>query len=339
MHPPEWLDPAANVDRLRVGERLLLSRSPEMERVRELCAQAAGSRRPVLITGETGTGKELVARLLHTQGSFEREPFIAVNCAAFPAHLMEDEIFGHKRGAFTDARSDRAGKIASAAQGSLFFDEIGELPLEFQAKLLRLLQENTYSMLGSDQELRAECRFLFATNRDIADLVARNLFRLDLYYRISVFEIQLPPLRNRRSEIAPLVRYFVLRYAAELGLEPPGFEESALSALVAYDWPGNIRELENVSYRLLAGRNLEMIRLTDLPAAIQQALFVNPRLKVAAAEGLPSGTFDELMEARARSLIQQALAQAGGNKAAAARLLGMKRTRLLYQMKELGLDL
>ncbi|MBE7437859.1 MAG: sigma-54-dependent Fis family transcriptional regulator [Spirochaetales bacterium] len=338
MHPPEWLDPAANVERTRVGDRLLLTRSPEMERVLELSAQARESRRPVLITGETGTGKELVARLLHDQGQEGTEPFLAINCAAFPAHLMEDEIFGHKRGAFTDARSDRAGKIAAAGRGSLFFDEMGELPLEFQAKLLRLLQENTYTMLGSDQELRAECRFLFATNRDIAELVARNLFRLDLYYRISVFEIALPPLRQRRSEIAPLVRYFLLRFAAELGAEPPGIEESALAALVAYDWPGNIRELENVMYRLLAGRSREMIRLTDLPMSVQQALFTQPGPGIAASNGLPTGTFDELMQAHARSLIQQALAEAGGNKAAAARRLGMKRTRLIYQMKELGLS-
>ena len=337
-----------------VGDRKLLFASKSMREVIEQADRFATFDRPVLVTGETGTGKELMARLIHNADPRHSDgPFVAVNCAAIPASLWESEIFGHIRGAFTDAATARSGRVAEAAAGTLFFDEIGETPLEMQAKLLRLLQERVYNPVGGDQSRPARCRFLFATNRDLLQMVQAGEFREDLYYRINVFHVHIPPLRERRADIPVLVDHVLKSICDEAGMGVVEPEAEALNALIAYRWPGNIRELENVIVQSLAVASQGFLKATDLPRAVAQSAPVTrasdtwlapPRVR---ATDSPAGdtdlipdrqNFDDVVRAFSRRLIQDALMRAKGNKTRAAELLGMKRNRLRYQIKELELD-
>lgn len=321
-------------------DRTIIYRSALMHGIMEKVNQAAASTRPVLITGETGTGKELFARLMHETERYRGEPFVAVNCAAIPSTLWEDEIFGHVKGAFTDAQSGRDGRVTEAGRGILFFDEIGEMPLEMQAKMLRLLQEGEFNRIGSGVVEKAQCRFVFATNQNMDDMVIRDQFRLDLYYRISVFQIDLPPLRQRKEDIPGIVEHFVRQYAEELGIGVTTVSAEAMDALSRYRWPGNVRELENVIIRSIAACTTEVLALTDLPVAVREARGSTPMTTLPAGSDPDAvhGNYEELVESYARELIVKALRRARGNKSRAAAILGIKRGRLLYQIKELGIE-
>ncbi|HMX56498.1 MAG TPA: sigma-54 dependent transcriptional regulator [Leptospiraceae bacterium] len=320
---------ATEPGRIEIGGRTLIYRSRAMRRLIEQVARAREYRFPVLITGETGTGKELVARMVHSD---DPVPFVAVNCAALPETLWESEVFGHKKGAFTDAKSDRRGRIVEAGDGVLFFDEIGEMPLAMQAKMLRLLQEGQFSPVGSDLTLTAGCRFIFATNRNLADLVKEKKFREDLLYRIRVFHLEVPPLRERPEDIGDLLRFFMERFARDHKRTVPSLEPAALHALVQYRWPGNIREVENAVIRAMAaGSDVLGSELFPEVGGARHASGASSGVAVAI-------DLDSEIRRYSRSLIERALEQAKGNKTQAAELLGIKRTTLRYRMRDIGLE-
>ena len=313
--------------------RTLLYSSPQMEAVMEKCDAAAGNAHPVLIQGETGTGKELIARIIHEKGR-DQSPFVAVNCAAIPSALWEDEIFGHVKGAFTDARRDRAGHIREAAGGTLFFDEIGEMPLEMQSKMLRLLQERVFRPVGGTKSLEVGCRFIFATNKDLEKRIVGGGFRDDLYYRINVFSVQIPPLRERPIDIPILVKHYLEKLAMELDSPVKSISEQAMEALSKYGWPGNIRELENLMIRTLAGTRSEILGIEELPVLNRPENETSSLLPLKAPL---QGKYKELVDEYRKSLILRALKKTNGNKSKAAEYLGVKRTTFNSQLKELGL--
>jgi formate hydrogenlyase transcriptional activator len=279
----------------------------------------------VLIHGETGTGKELVARAIHDSSSRSKRPFIKVNCAAIPATLLESELFGHEKGAFTGAFAQQLGRFELAHQGTLFLDEIGEIPLELQSKLLRALQEQEFERLGSSRTIRVDVRIIAATNRNLKAMIDENRFRADLYYRLNVFPLHVPALRDRREDIPMLTRYFVQRYARRMGRNIETIPACALAALTNYDWPGNIRELQNVVERSVILSNgpelyVDMAELSSRPVA-----------------PTASGRTPILSGENERDLILRALEDArgmvGGPNGAAARL-GLPRTTLQARMRK-----
>ena len=333
--------------RIELERGALVFRSQAMHDVVAAIERLGEFRHPVLITGETGTGKEIVARLLYesgrTQSPAEDAPFIAINCAALPEPLWESEIFGHRKGAFTDARADRQGRIVEAGTGTLFFDEIGEMPLSVQAKMLRLLQDQEFVPLGSDRALTARCRFVFATHRDLNAMSAAGEFRRDLLYRIQVFKIHVPPLRERPEDLQDLVPYFVERFAREHRSEIADVDPNVFVLFAKYRWPGNIRELENTLLRSLAFASGDTLLPAHLlahdsgaEAGTAEHEFSNRLLRQGATGG-PQIPFDQQVRDFSRALITQALHLASGNKSEAARLLGLKRTTLRNRMRDLGL--
>ncbi|HTB15479.1 MAG TPA: sigma 54-interacting transcriptional regulator [Bryobacteraceae bacterium] len=280
----------------------------------------------VLIQGETGTGKELIARAIHEESLRRRGPYVKINCAAIPAGLLESELFGHERGAFTGAVAQTIGRFQLAHSGTLFLDEIGELPLELQPKLLRALQEQEFERLGSTRTLRVDVRIVAATNQDLAHMVAERRFRSDLFYRLNVFPISLPPLRARRDDIALLVYHFVRRFSRLMNKDVEHVTEDTLAALRRYEWPGNIRELQNVIERA-------MIRCCG------SVLSINPEdLKCASANRAcePVCTLAEAEKAHIVETLRRVGWVVGGRTGAAARL-GLPRTTLLHRMQKLGI--
>jgi two-component system response regulator HydG len=298
--------------------------SSAMRRVFEMVGRAAPTDASVLIEGETGTGKELVARALHTRSLRANGPFVAINCAAVPANLIESELFGHARGAFTDAKNAREGLFVQANGGTLFLDEIGELPMEVQPKLLRALQERKVRPLGSNSEISFDARILAATNRDLETRVEERQFRQDLYYRINVLKIQLPPLRERGADVLALAQHLLDRIAPnrKLSVSP-----EAAHKLMGYDWPGNVRELENCMERAAALASSEQIVVQDLPEKVRAHRA--DRVMVCAEDASELVTFDELE----RRYIRRALKMLRGNKSRTAELLGLDR-RTLYRKLE-----
>ena len=298
--------------------------SPVLAQMRDLVTRMADSDTIVLITGESGTGKELVARAIHNQSSRRDQPFVAVNCAAMPAPLLESELFGHARGAFTDARNARRGLFLQAGGGTLFLDEIGEMPMEMQVKLLRVLQQRTVRPVGEDTEYPVHARIVTATNRDLEREVERKRFREDLYYRINVVPIAVPPLRDREGDILQLAQYFVRRCAERSGKAVRGLSPSAARRLLDYDWPGNIRELENCIERAVAVCRLDEITIEDLPAKlVQPAVTSAPKMDELV-------TIDELQ----RRYVSRVLTALNGNKTQAARVLGIDRRSLYRRLAE-----
>jgi DNA-binding NtrC family response regulator len=304
----------------------LIGRSVAMQEIFDLIRRVSGSPVNVLITGESGTGKELVARAIHVHSPRKARPFVAVNCAAIPGTLLESDLFGYKRGAFTDARTDRAGMFVEADGGTIFLDEIGELPLEMQPKLLRVLQEREVRPLGASKAERVDVRVIAATNRDIEASLQAGEFREDLYYRLNVIQIQIPPLRARAEDILPLAEHFLARSAARAGKSLRGFSESANKLLLAYPWPGNVRELENVVERAVALCDREIVGPEDLPPAMRERRNQD-RLAAALAQGL---TLEELE----REYIERVLQAEGGNKTRAAQRLGLDRKTLYRKLEE-----
>jgi DNA-binding NtrC family response regulator len=307
----------------------LIGRSPAMRRVYEIVRQIADTTATVLITGESGTGKELIARAIHRQGGRRDRPFVAVNCAALPAELLESELFGHERGAFTGAHARKLGKFEVAHTGTLLLDEVGSLRLDLQPKLLRALQEREIERVGGTRAIGVDVRIVAATNADLRQAVAVGRFREDLFYRLHVVPIAVPPLRNRREDVAPLARHFLAKYARQFGKTVTDLSSGALAALERYHWPGNVRELENIVARSVALAGETIVQLDQIPLDVA----------LAPAEATAEDQLN-LREARhdvERLLILRALDRARGNQTVAARLLGMHRNTLLVKLAQLGL--
>ena len=304
----------------------IIGRSAPMQEIFALVRRVAASHANLLITGESGTGKELVARALHAKSARSRHPFVAVNCAAIPDTLLESELFGYARGAHSTANTDRQGLFVEANGGTLFLDEIVELPLILQPKLLRVLQDGEVRPLGMNRSERVDVRVIAATNRDIERQMREGRFREDLYYRLNVIQIQLPPLRGRQEDILPLADHFLARAAERSGKTVKGWREGAKKVLLAHHWPGNVRELENVVERAVALTEGDLIGPEDLPRTLQERKSQD-RLATAVAQGF---TLDQLE----REYIERVLDVEGGNKTRAAQRLGLDRKTLYRKLEE-----
>ncbi|MGH7481127.1 MAG: sigma-54-dependent transcriptional regulator [Longimicrobiales bacterium] len=316
----------------RFGE--VIAKSPAMVNALELAAKVARHPSPVLITGESGTGKELVARLIHAQSDRADHSFVAINCGAIPENLLESELFGHAKGAFTGADRDKPGLFEEASNGTLFLDEIGEMPAPLQVKLLRVLQEGEVRRVGENRQRSIDVRVISATNKDLQEEIRKNQFRSDLFYRIAVVPIHLAPLRQRQEEIPLLVRHFVQNFNRRLGLAIEGVDPDAMRLLLEYSWPGNVRELENTIERASVLAEDSKILPADLPPQVQTPV---------RALDEPALSEDDLSvkkhgAALERRLIQRALERTRGNKTKAAELLELSSRALLYKIREYGLD-
>lgn len=298
----------------------LIGASPEMRRVHQMIDRAAGVDATVLISGESGTGKELVARAIHYAGTRSAAPFVAVNCAAIPDGLVESELFGHVRGAFTTATANRAGLFVAADGGTIFLDEIGELAMATQAKLLRVLQEREVQVVGADAPRKVDVRVIAATNRDLGTLIAQGSFREDLFYRLHVVAVDIPPLRDRGADIVALASHFLEHYSKQVGRTMPGLTDRAADALRGYAWPGNVRELQNLMQRLAIMADEDEIDASALPVAM--------RFNVPRADSLQC-TLAEIEQQHVTAV----LANVGGNKTRAAEILGIDRKTLREKLK------
>jgi DNA-binding NtrC family response regulator len=316
------------------GYRRAIGASREWKDVLTQAAKVAPTETTVLLTGESGTGKEVVARSIHRASPRAGGPFVALNCAALPETLLESELFGHEKGAFTGATTARPGRIEQAAGGVLFLDEVGEMSPAVQAKMLRVLQEREYQRLGGTRSIKADVRVVAATNRDLEAALARGDFREDLYYRLRVFEIRLPPLRERREDILPLAAAFLEEIGAAVGRPAAGISREARDALLAYPWPGNARELRNALERATILCDGGLIAVEHLPIGVGRAPVAPP----SAGGAGPWSTDGVTLEGVERELIARALREARNNRSRAARLLGITRSQLYYRIQKHGLD-
>jgi len=318
-------------DKARFEE--LLAKSPEMQSVFKTVAKVADFKTTALITGESGVGKELIARAIHQRSSRRNAPFVAVNCGAIPENLLESELFGYKRGAFTDAIADRAGLFEQANGGTLLLDEIGELPLSLQVKLLRVLQEETIRKLGDNKDMKVDVRILAATHRDIAAETAAGRFREDLFYRINVLTIRIPPLRERREDIPLLMDHFIARNNIRLSTNIRGVSPEARKTFLEYSWPGNVRELENTIERAMVLCESEVIGKEDLPERIRDA---DDTVQAHLASGELS--IKKTVRAIEEILIKKALEKTKGNRTRAAEILEISHRALLYKIKDFQIE-
>ncbi|HYA01844.1 MAG TPA: sigma-54 dependent transcriptional regulator [Syntrophobacteria bacterium] len=317
----------------QLGERQILTQDPAMLELLELVNKVANATSSVLITGESGTGKELVGRSLHVGSNRRKESFVAINCAAIPSELMESQLFGHERGAFTGAHSRSIGKFEYANGGTLFLDEISTLRLDLQAKLLRVIQEREIQRLGSNRSIKVDVRVVAATNMNLENTIQKGLFRQDLYFRLNVIPIRLPPLRERKGDQQLLARHFLKRFNLQLKRQIPGFTPKALGILEQYRWPGNVRELENLVERLVVlGQDHEPISHEDLPLEILVESSSAPAAFVPERSGLLKAR-----DSFERQYILRALKRAHWNQSQAARMLGIHRNTLIQKMKSLDL--
>lgn len=335
-------------ERLRTQQGMggLVGRSPEMEKLYRILSKVTYSTHPVLILGESGTGKELVARSIHFNGPNAAKPFVAVDCGALVPTLIESELFGHVKGAFTGADREKEGLLASANGGTVFLDEIGELPLDVQAKLLRALQEKEVRPVGATQSKPISARVLAATNRDLAGMVERGQFRKDLYFRLNVVNLRIPPLRDRREDIPALATHFLERMQKESGVDR-SFSDTTLRLMADYDWPGNVRELENAIERACALSSGPVLHMGDLPTQLQD--FRMQRVAVATEAGEDEAGVDRMIVGEAgkngivsiaeleKQAILGTIRQLKGDKLMAAKLLGIGKTTLYRKLKEYGI--
>ena len=324
----ESVDRVSSIEESSAARRfeLIIGNSPALESVLAEVQRVASTDSTVLVLGETGTGKELIARAIHNISPRCGRPFIKLNCAAIPFDLLESELFGHEKGAFTGAIAQKIGRFEMADTGTLFLDEIGDIPLALQPKLLRVLQEQEFERLGSGKTHHIDVRLVAATHRNLTEMVRRSEFRKDLYYRLNVFPVQLPPLRERHQDIARLVWHFVEIFATRMGKRISHIPKETLDAFTAYSWPGNVRELQNLVERAVILSNNEVL-VNPLPRSDENALTVIPMQRT--------------LRDSEREAIMQALQAAGwviGGPAGAAARLGLKRTTLIAKMKKLGIS-
>lgn len=311
----------------------IVARSEVMKKIFSTIEKVADYRTTVLIQGESGTGKELVARAIHKRSRWRENPFIAINCGAIPEHLLESELFGYKKGAFTDAYTDKRGLFEEANEGTLFLDEIGEMPTSLQVKLLRVLQDNTIRRLGDTKDIVVNLRVIAANAADLNEQVKAGKFRQDLFYRLNVLTIKIPPLRERTEDIEPLIEYFIYKNNLKLKKSIKGVAGEAKKILLNYTWPGNVRELENVIERSMVLAEKDIIEVEDLPEYLSHG-------DNAVKMYLSSGDFSikKAMRSLEEELIRKALKKTGGNKSAAARLLEISHRALLYKIKEYNIE-
>jgi two-component system response regulator PilR (NtrC family) len=328
----------------------ILGRSPAVQELLSLIARVGPSKTNILVIGESGTGKELVARMIHASGPRSDGPFVPVNCGAIPSELMESEFFGHKRGSFTGAVTDKVGLIPSAEGGTLFLDEVADLPLHMQVKLLRVIQEKSVRPIGEQRESPIDVRILSATHKNLAELVAQSKFREDLFYRINVIELRVPALRERAEDIPDLADSIVRRLSRRIGMDPPAVTPEALEVLRTFTFPGNVRELENVLERAMAlcdGGKIDVsdLQLRAVPRA-ENSPVPSPETLVQLRAAGPESPLEiqnrsglgEQLEAVERAAIMKALEAARFNKTAAAKALGMTFRALRYRIKKLGIE-
>jgi DNA-binding NtrC family response regulator len=312
----------------------IIGNSVGIQHVLRLISRLKDTRTPVLISGESGTGKELVARALHYRGTLAKKPFVAVDCGSLVPTLIESELFGYEKGAFTGALHSKQGLLQSADSGTIFLDEVGELPLEMQAKILRFLQEKEVRPVGSNQKVKVDVRIMAATNRDLETEYQKGTFRKDLYFRLNVVTIHLPPLRERRSDIPILANWFLERLAPERNAS---VTSAAMKALLAYDWPGNVRELENCLERAVALGDQKLIDLSDLPSSIAGLEAPEKAARFETSASADSTTTD--LEDIERATIRRVFAQVNGDKALAGKMLGISRATLYRKLKRYNIGL
>jgi two-component system nitrogen regulation response regulator GlnG len=326
----------------------ILGQAPAMQEVFRAIGRLAHSQATVLITGESGTGKELVAHALHRHSPRSEQPFIAINTAAIPKDLLESELFGHERGAFTGAAATRRGRFEQAEGGTLFLDEIGDMPPELQTRLLRVLSDGNYYRVGGHQPIKANVRIIAATHQNLEERVKQGLFREDLFHRLNVIRLRLPPLRERREDIPLLAKYFLQKSAGELNVEAKAISESALNYLAAQDIPGNVRQLENLCHWLTVMTPTQQVEIADLPLEWRESpataapsgdwrIALKQQVALALQRG-DQNILENLSQQFERTLISQALQHTGGRRIEAATLLGMGRNTLTRKIQELGLD-
>lgn len=310
----------------------LIADSPEMESVVNIAARVAPSKATVLLRGESGTGKEVIAKTIHYASPRKDKPFVAVNIAALNENLLESELFGYERGAFTGADKKKSGRFEVADGGTLFLDEIGDLPMTTQVKLLRVLQEETLERVGSNVPIKIDVRIIAATNRNLEQLIADNKFREDLYYRLNVVTINIPPLRERKQDIPPLIDYFISKYIKDTNKTGVEFSKEAMDLLMKYDYPGNVRELENIVHHALVLSRTEIITSSVLPINTRNLPDDSSVENIAAG-----GTLPEKIDAYEKSLVIQALNSTNGNQLQASKLLGISERNLRYRLEKWGL--
>jgi DNA-binding NtrC family response regulator len=338
------------IGRVYEEQDTLIGKSRAMARVYRELAKIVAAPVTVLIRGETGTGKELIARAIYQHGHRAHKPFIAVNCAAIPEHLLESELFGHEKGAFTGAIGTRIGRFEQAHNATLFLDEIGDMDLTLQAKLLRVLQERRIQRVGGREDIPVDVRFIAATHRNLEDMIAKGLFREDLYYRLNVATIQLPPLRDRAEDIPLLVSYFMARYAEDFGLGNASIAPAAVKFLEQQPWPGNVRQLQNLLRKALLKKRTftiteedvrELFAESTLPVASQEGQAFSQLVRQVldrAVEGEIPGAYAEMQRVMEHELLGAAIELSGGNKAKAARWLGLSRLTLREKLQQHGLN-
>ena len=322
--------------RLEIAETRLtpIFKSKQMQEMDELINAMAPSEANVLIVGESGVGKEVIANLIHARSRRAGKPMVKLNCAAFPQTMIEGELFGYVKGAFTGAMNDFPGMIAAAEGGTLFLDEISDMPTDLQTRFLRVLQEREYRPLGSTQTMKADFRVIASTNRPVAQALSKNLLRSDLYYRLNTFQIEVPPLRERKQDIPPLIASFLRQFAQQLEKPEPTIAPDAFQKLLDYAWPGNVRELQNaIEYAVVLSRR-ELIGVKELPDEVQL-----PTVLQQAERGAPLRTGVQSLDDVERNTILQALAECHGNKKKAAELLGIQRPTLYNKMKRYAIEL
>lgn len=332
----------------------ILGESPSIRQLLSLIEKVAATKTNVLVVGESGTGKELIARMLHESGILKGKPFVAVNCGAIPETLIESELFGHKKGSFTGAVVEKVGLFEVANTGTIFLDEVGELPLSMQVKLLRVIQDRAFRRVGGVEDIRVDIRIIAATNRDLEAAILQGVFREDLYYRLNVIQIKSPPLRHRKEDIKLLADHFLEKLNERFGQRISGFQPQVITALEAYHWPGNIRELENVIERAFTLENGKKISLSALPPTViaefdpakKQGLSAAPEFIPLPQEiRVPAPDFtkgpvelDKILGQIERAYLSAAIQSAGGVKKKAGNLVGITFRSLRYRLKKLGID-
>ena len=319
-------------------DSVVVGRSARMRAVFDFVRVIADSDSSVLVSGETGTGKELIANLIHQSSSRRHKPFVAVSCAILSETLIESELFGHERGAFTGAIKDRPGRFELAAGGTIFLDDIDDVPLTMQVKLLRVLQNRVVERLGGTRQIPVDVRVITGSKRDLRALTAEGKFRDDLFYRLNVIPVNLPPLRDRREDIPILVDHFVKRYFRQRGEEPRGISPAVLQAFMRYPWPGNVRELENACERIAQTCTCDTVRLGCVPVSVLFHKYAEDQQPIVETHAHPSAvSLDDRLKEVESNLISWALKVSGGNKSKAAELLNIKRSTLGDRIKKLEL--